>query len=284
MARKIKLSIKARGETDSPRVEDFLDQLRDYFEILEGVEQAIAEDGTNAIEWRVVGAMTNSPIGIEFEAYSKEFAVDVGRRAEIVAKQTAVGLQQLRHRRERPAFFSDKVLERAERFFERVTNGLDSTVVEYGPDLPPLDLTRPVAHEAAENTRAVLEPPDKPYDEWGSIEGAARGIDRDARGHLILWVYHRLTGDVVKCFVSGEATEELADHKIRDVWRNRRVLVYGKLHYKGLGKLTQVEAIRMRFLRDRSELPDIDDILDENFTGGMRSEDYLAKLRDGDLN
>ncbi len=241
MARKIKLSIKARGETDSPRVEDFLDQLRDYFEILEGVEQAIAEDGTNAIEWRVVGAMTNSPIGIEFEAYSKEFAVDVGRRAEIVAKQTAVGLQQLRHRRERPAFFSDKVLE-------------------------------------------LLEPPDKPYDEWGSIEGAARGIDRDARGHLILWVYHRLTGDVVKCFVSGEATEELADHKIRDVWRNRRVLVYGKVHYKGLGKLTQVEAIRMRFLRDRSELPDIDDILDENFTGGMRSEDYLAKLRDGDLN
>ena len=282
MARKIKLILKARGEVDSPSVEDFLDQLRDYFEILEGVEQAIA-DGTNAIEWRVVGAMTNSPIAIEFEAYSKEFALDVSQRAKMVEGHTFLGLHQLRQGRERPAFFSDKVLERAKRFFERVTNGLERTVIEYD-DFPPLELTRHIAHAAAENTRAVLEPPDRPHDEWGSIEGAARGIDRDARGNLILWVHSRLTGDVVKCFVSGEAAEELADHKIRDVWRNRRVLVYGKLHYKGPGRLTQVEAIKIRFLRDRSELPDVDDILDENFTGGMRSEDYLARLRDGDLN
>jgi hypothetical protein len=44
MSRTIKLSIKARGENDSPRVDDFLDQVRDYFEIMNGVEQAIAED------------------------------------------------------------------------------------------------------------------------------------------------------------------------------------------------------------------------------------------------
>jgi hypothetical protein len=51
MSRIVKLSVKARGETDSPRVDDFLDQVRDYFEILDGVEQALA-DGTNAIVWR----------------------------------------------------------------------------------------------------------------------------------------------------------------------------------------------------------------------------------------
>jgi len=50
MSKTIKLSIKARGESDAPRVDDFLDQVRDYFEILDGVEQAIAEDGANAIE------------------------------------------------------------------------------------------------------------------------------------------------------------------------------------------------------------------------------------------
>lgn len=54
------------------------------------------------------------------------------------------------------------------------------------------------------------------------------------------------------------------------------------LHYNGLGDLKEVEAIKSRFLRDRSELPTVEDIIDPDFTGGMRSEDYLAKLRDGD--
>jgi hypothetical protein len=66
MTRTIKLSIKARGESDSPRVDDFLNQVRDCFEILDGVEQAIAEDGTNALEWRIVGATTNSPIAMRW--------------------------------------------------------------------------------------------------------------------------------------------------------------------------------------------------------------------------
>ena len=51
--RTIKLSVRARGEIDSPTVEDLLDQVRDYFEILKGVEQAVAPDGANAIEWRI---------------------------------------------------------------------------------------------------------------------------------------------------------------------------------------------------------------------------------------
>ena len=45
MARTVKISIRARGDTDSPTVEDLLDQLRDQFKVLEGIEEAIAEDG-----------------------------------------------------------------------------------------------------------------------------------------------------------------------------------------------------------------------------------------------
>jgi hypothetical protein len=50
-----------------------LDQIRDYFEILNGVEDAVAEDGRRAIEWRVVKATTNTPIEIEVAAFSKDF-------------------------------------------------------------------------------------------------------------------------------------------------------------------------------------------------------------------
>jgi hypothetical protein len=282
MSKTIKLSIKARGENDSPRVDDFLDQVRDYFEIMDGVEQAIAEDGMNAIEWRIVGATTNSPIALEAQAYPTAFAVNIDRRVELVTRQTAVGLQQLRTGRERPSYFTDKVLARAEKFFERVTNGLETTVVDFGDELPKLELTPRVAKEAAANTRSVLTPPDKPYTELGSVEGTARSVDRDGRGRLILYIHSRLTGEEVKCVVFGDAADDLGEHQIRDVWRGRRIQVYGTLHYKGLGKLQQVEATGIRFLRDRSDLPGVEDIVDPNFTGGLRSDEYLARQRDGD--
>jgi hypothetical protein len=282
MSRIVKLSVKARGETDSPRVDDFLDQVRDYFEILGGVEQALADDGTNAIVWRIVSATTNSPIALEVRAYPLNFAVNVDRRVDQVVRATALGMNQLRTQKERPPFFTDKVLLRAEKLFERVINGLETTVVDFGSDLPKLEITTSVARTAAANTRSVLHPPERPYKEQGSIEGTARSIDRDIRGRLILWIRDQLTGEDVKCFVTGEAEVILGDHKIRDVWRNRRIQVYGLLQYKGLGKLNYIETTRVRFLRDRADLPSLDDIIDPNFTGGMRSEDYLARIRDGE--
>jgi hypothetical protein len=282
MGRTVKLSIKARGETDSPRVDDFVDQIRDYFEILDGVERALADDGTNAVVWRIVRASTNSPIELEARPFPLNFAVNIDQRAERVVREVALGMNQLRSLRDRPAYFTDKVLARAESLFERVTNGLDTTIVDSGDDLPKLEITPTVAREAAANTRSVLYPPERPYKEQGSIEGAARGIERDGWGRLVLWIHARLTGEEIKCFVSGDAETVIGDHKIRDVWRNRRIQVYGLLHYKSLGKLTHIEATRVRFLRERADLPSVDDIIDPSFTGGMRSEDYLAKVRDGE--
>ena len=281
MARKVKLSIKARGETDSPKWDDFVEQVRCYFEILDGVERAVG-DGTNEIDWRIVNITKNSPIELEAEAYPVHYAVNVDRRAELVVRETAIGLQNIYRRGERPPHFTDKTLGRVHELFERVTNGLDSTVVDFGADLPRLELTPPVARVAVANVNAILTPTDKPYKELGSIEGIAKSFERDGRGRLLFWVHGRLTGDDVKCFVSGEAEGELGGHLIRDVWRGRRVQVYGTLYYKGIGRLSYIEAIRVKFLRDRSELPTVEDIVDSDFTGGLRSEDYLARLRDGE--
>jgi hypothetical protein len=284
MSRKITLSIRARGPTDSPTVDDLLDQLRDYFDILGGVEEAIAEDGSRAIEWRIVKATTNTPITFEAGAFPKDFGVNIDKRAEIVTQHTALGLSALQYGGERPPYFTDTVLLRAEKMFGRVTNGLDKTIIDHGPGLPALEITPVSARTAAANTRNVLTPKAKQYKELGSIEGNAQSIERDGFGRRILWVRYRLTGKNIKCMVSGEAERELENHQIKDVWRYRRVQVSGMLHYRGLGDMREVEAIRVRFLGDRNELPSIDDILDPDFTGGMRlrSEDYLARLRDGD--
>ena len=179
MSRRIKLSIRARGSTDSPTVEDLLAQLRDYFAILEGVEEAVAEDGRRAIEWRIVGASMNTPITFEAAAFPKDFAVNIDNRAEIVMRQTAIGLDALRRGGERPSYFTEKVLQRAEGMFERVTNGLAETMIDHGAELPALDITTTVAREAVANTRSVLTPKAAPYRELGSIEGNVQSIERD---------------------------------------------------------------------------------------------------------
>lgn len=131
------------------------------------------------------------------------------------------------------------------------------------------------------NARLALKPPGKRYRELGAVEGTAKSIDRDGRGHLILCIHHRLSGEEITCFVSGTVERKLGDRRMRDVWRGKRVIVSGMLHYKGRARLDFIECVNIGFMRDRSDLPSIDEILDSEFTQGTRSEDYLARLRMG---
>lgn len=141
--------------------------------------------------------------------------------------------------------------------------------------------TPAIARSAAKNTELALKPVDKPYAELGSIEGIARGVDVDGHGRRLLNVRHRLTGDVIKCILHGQALEVIGRHTVGDVFQGLRVHVHGTIRYRSLGHISQVEATEILFARPRADLPSIDDILDETFTGGLKSEDYLERLRDG---
>lgn len=284
MARKIKLTISGRStETDAPTVEDLLDQVRDYFAILESVEGAISGESGSAIHWRVVGAAKNSPLRLEIAPYPKVYATNIDNRVEITVRATALGLSLLQGGAERPDFFTDAALGRAHKLFERVTNGLDLTEVDHGPNLPDIRITNLGARLAADNIKAVLTPVAKPYKEMGSVEGYIRSVESDAWRRPILRVQHRLTGDELKCLVSGPALEVVQGYEIKEVWRHRRVVVSGIIYYKSVSRIDHIEVTNVRFLRDRTQLPSADDILDENFTGGVRSEDYLENLRNGNL-
>jgi hypothetical protein len=271
-------------DTTAPTADDLLDQIRDYLEIFRGVERALAEDGQNAIEWRVINASRQNPILMQLEAYPKQYAVDIAQRVNAVARNTAAGLAELVSAPTRPRFFSDATLERVERTFERVTNGLDLSGIDFGSDdIPAHRITKASAHGAARNAKLAQTPEDRPYRELGAIEGMFRSVERDGHGHKLLWIKHRLTGDEVKCQLEGDALNLVGDYKIGEVFRGRRVLVTGTIHYKGLGAIRHVDATDVRFFPPATELPNVDTILDENFTGGLTTEEYLARLRDGNL-
>jgi hypothetical protein len=283
MSKTITLRIAGKGPgTDAPSIGDLLDQLRDYFELLGILEQTLAEDGQAAIVWRIVDAKKTSPLAFTIQAFARQFAVNVDARADHVVVRALFGLRLLGEKAERPPYFTEPALVRAGRIFERVTNGLDQTEIST-EGFPPIVLTPSVARVASKNTRSVLEPAGKPYKEIGSLEGYVQTVGRDGRGRRVLWMKHRLTGDEVRCAVMGDAEKMLAHREVEDVWRGDRVSLFGTIHYRAPGRISHMEASTLSFLRSRSELPNVDDIIDPDFTGGLRSEDYLEKLRNGEL-
>jgi hypothetical protein len=284
MSDPIRFTIKAQNaETDAPTVDDLLAQIGDWNSILRGVEEAVAEDGASEIEWRVTGASKSSPLSFELTAFPRRHGMNVERRTTQVKEGISAGLSVLRSKPERPSYFTEPVLEKAERLFERVTNGLSLTRIEFGDGLPPIEITPPEAKLAARNITAVRKPKEKPYREIGSLEGTLQRVERDGYGRPFLWVKLRVSGDTVKCIARGSAQTEVEHHEIADIWKNKRVRVFGTIYYKALGQITQVESDAVQFLQPREELPRASEIVDENFTSGLKSEEYLERLRNGSL-
>jgi hypothetical protein len=285
MSRTITFKISGNGPdlTDAPTADDLLDQVRDYLEIFKGVEASIAEDGKSAIEWRVVNASKNSPIQIQIESYPREYAVNVDNRVEIVTRAVAMGLADLIARPERPDNFTDSVLGRAEKTFARVTNGLNLSEVDFGPGIAPVSVNRAVALSALKNTRLAISPAERNYQELGSIEGYFSKVERDGFNRDLLWIRVRRNGTTVKCILTGDALSIVAKHTIGEVLSGHRLLVSGVIKYKALGVISQVEASNIKFFRPKEDAVSIDSILDEDFTGGLTSEEYLEFLRNGNV-
>jgi hypothetical protein len=157
----IKLKIVGRAVgADAPTVDDLANQVRDFFDILTGVEEALAPDGRPEVQWRIVNASKASPLSFEAAPFSRQqYGVNVDRIAAQVVRATAIGLLRLHTRGARPEYFSDKILRKAYNLFARVSDGLGETIVEYGEQFPVLNLTRMSARSAASFVHDILQRP-----------------------------------------------------------------------------------------------------------------------------
>src|SRR5207237_7476153 len=136
-----------------------------------------------------------------------------------------------------PSYFTEPVLEKAEKLVARVTNGLNLTKIEFGDNLPEIEITPTNARAAATNIASVRKPKEKPYREIGSIEGTLQRVERDGYGRPLLYVKLRISGETVKCIARGSAQSEVEHHEIADIWKNKRVRVFGTIYYKALGQI-----------------------------------------------
>ncbi|OSQ51501.1 hypothetical protein, partial [Marivita geojedonensis] len=203
MAKPIRITIKGTDNLgfDAPTVEDLLSQVQDFVSILHGVEDAIADGDGKEIDWRVTDASKNSPLTLEVTPFPKRHAMNIDNRAAEVVFAAASGFASLSQRAERPKHFSDPVIRKTEKVIERITNGLDSTLVDVSAyeGVPPISLDRNSAQRTGKNLERFRSPDAVPYRELGSIEGFISKVELDGYNRPVVWLKSRIDGQSVKC-------------------------------------------------------------------------------------
>lgn len=281
MAKSIRVTIKGAGEPgkNAPTVDDLIGQIRDFVGVLEGVEKAFSDDDSIQIVWRVTDAERENPISFELTPFSANPAIFIDSRAEQVERATFEGFAALRRGIQRPSYFTDDVLSKARKIHSRVLNGLAGTTATLrdSPDVEPVVIDLDAAR-AVEKATDASRPVVAPYRSLGSIEGFVARAELDGFGRAVLRFKSRLDGTEIKAIASGKAFRQIEAMRLSDVWEGIRVRVYGTINHKSLSSIDHIDADYIE-LMDKADLPDIDDIVDPNFTGGLSTEDYLAELR-----
>lgn len=282
MARPVYVTIKGAdvAGVDAPAVDDLLGQIRDFVEVLRGVERAIDAKQSNELIWRVTNAKMNSPISVELTPFPVNPAVYVGERVDEVERAAMNGLMALARGEARPAYFTDEVLPKARQIHARVLNGLANTEFRFDQAISaePIVVDRGSAQQVE---RVFISEKETafPYRELGSVEGFISRAELDGHGRAVLRFKSRLDGTEIKAIAEGTAFRQLEALRLSDVWRGVRVRVYGTISYKKLGHIDGMHATGIEVL-DQSKLPGIDDIVDPNFTNGLSTEEFLKEIRD----
>ena len=282
MTKPITIAIKAAKGigTDAPTADDFLGQVRDFLDVLRGVEKALASDGENELIWRVTNAQMNSPISVELTPFARDSGIFVDARAEQVERATMEGFVAVSAGDPSPRYFNNDVMAKVHRMHGRVRDGLDDTVFSFDKTISksPIIIDRASARKIEAARQMTISTAPIPYRELGSIEGFVSKADPDGMGRAILRFKSRLDGAEIKAFATGDAYRQIESLKLSDVWQGARVRVYGTIHYRSPGMVDKLIASAIEVL-DQGRLPGPDEITDETFTSGVASEAYLEELR-----
>jgi len=248
VAEKVKIKIQpSGGATSALTVEDAMQQVLDFIDMLRAADLS---DSSERIVWRLESAHTNSPLEVTAFATGPDPSVSVSYQARQTAERLANTIESLENGGNIPDWMDQTTANIAERFFKRNMNGISRTDIIIN-DLPAITVVHTTAKIAAlsiEKSRiqAQLEKPDWTRTEYGSVEGE---IISTTSFHTkpALVIKERLSGDKINCILSDELARVAGpEHSWDETWDQKRFLVSGELHYNADGKISKINAIRLR--------------------------------------
>jgi len=239
---------------------------------LKAIDRGFSTHGVETVQWEVIGAGSNSPIYATIRG--RDTTSHDGRHGRKVTSAFVKGLEQLSRDRTCPAGFGSDSLKYVRKIVSEAK--LHQLRPVYSTPELEVRITEEVALNANRAERA-LEMGKSHLVEYGTIEGRLRDLS-ESRSYDKLGVLDRLTGEVTHCYLRNEALEPM----VLKGWKHR-VAVTGDItidRQSGLPIKVMVDEIRI--LRDRGELPQIEDLHGIDITNGVEPSEYVRRLRDAE--
>ncbi len=266
------------GEDNLLSAEEALEQLRDMI-VLMKAQEAFANE--KAHDWVIIHASTNSPFRMKVAPRAESENEDLSRALNAAAT-TYRDIQVLASEGKMPEWADDKVVSILNKVSQRTGKTVGSTNVSFG-DAQILKFDATAKTAVLKNLELFRAPNFADLGKHVSIgdvmgKFARVGTYKDQRA---LWLTVRAGKEVV-CLLPEKIAGRFAEHSsLEDVWTNQTVLVFGKKYYDAQGKLSRIEALREPEIQNVEPIP-LEQVTDQNFTGGVDAVDYLQKLRGED--
>lgn len=218
------------------------------------------------VRWDITNVTMRSPLTITF---SPRVVGAKGKpRPKIernLVRQTVEGIVSLERGTTPPPAFSESAVEAVKAMVQSIKG---SSVTIDGNGRGSVKLTSNAVKNADE-----LAKKSRLYVDLTTIEGFLQIISVE-KGNRV-FIRDTLTGDKIECIVTDEQLEA-ATHLLK-----RRVAVTGRVSYRNhVPKTIHVEG-ELRVLREASELPAIEEMAPIDITGGLPSEEYVRRIRNG---
>lgn len=275
----IKLVINAserhHGELSA---EDALGQLLDALTL---AKRAAGKSLRNTLHWHLVEIHKNSPLTAMLDpALQQEASVDPETCTHIQQRTDELFAYFQGDIEQTPDWLvAEDIKPPAERLFKRLINGIGRLDVELPQLKKGFSFDKTKAHRALERLAKLAED-DWKAEEWGAIEGIILQAMTHS-GKPALKIRERTTNQEVAVIIEDEEQAKIVGeaHRLSEVWLHRPILAIGKIERDQLNHIVRIHAIRI----DPSETGEVnlDDIMDENFTGDLTVEEFLRRMWGG---
>lgn len=261
-----------------------MNQVIDAFKLLSEAEQAIASP-RESFRWKLESASTNSPLTIVAIAEPVIPGVDIGAQVRKVKQEFSSGMRKLINDHAPAWWMGPAALTLAGAVFTRTTNGISNTEIYLEQDDKLLlDKSNALAGSRAVSaiTAMSVEKDLGARTSYGELQGVMVAAGK-YQGKPAIQIKTEQYGFVWCRMAAQELISEFGDkHHVSEVWEGRNVGVTGQLIYADGGKLSRVEANKVREIEGVPYIS-LDEIVDKDFTVGLDPIEYLRQLHEGEL-
>jgi hypothetical protein len=267
------LKFQLTGKETPVSAEAFVDAFHDTIEVLKSIDKGLSTYGSETIQWQIVDAGSSSPVFAKISG--KSLSANNGHGREVIDAFLS-GMDQLSRSNNCPPHFNKDSLKYTQDLIGKAkAHGLRP---KFSSPTYEITIRSRVAKNASWAMKTLTLHKSKVL-EYGTLEGYLKELNV-TRGHDKLVIVDVLTDEEIVCSLSLEHPE-LEDY-VRTAWK-KRVAVTGEITINRTDKKpTRIAIDDIKILRERKELPQIEDLHGIDITGGVEPSEYIRGIRDAE--